>query len=94
MSKVRPVGNRKLIRPLEEEQKGAILIPEVAKRQSNRGKVLGVGPGALLEDGTRSPIAVKKDDIVLYAAYSGSEIELDSERLVILSGDDILAIAE
>ena len=91
--KVRPLDDRVVVEPLEAEEKtaGGILLPDTAKQKPQRGRVLAVGPGKLLEDGQRAKTSVSKGDEVLYGKYSGSEVEVEGKELKILRETDILA---
>lgn len=93
---VRPLHDRVLIRRMKEEEKtkGGIIIPDTAKEKPIEGEVVAVGDGKALESGQRVPLAVKKGDRVLFGKYSGNEIRVDGEDLVIMREDDILAILE
>ncbi|HZL36065.1 MAG TPA: co-chaperone GroES [Tepidisphaeraceae bacterium] len=96
MAKLRPLGDKILIKRVEAESKtkSGIVLPDTAKEKPRRGKVLAVGEGKRLESGERSPIHVKKGDEVIFASYAGTEIKLDNEELMIMSEDDVLAIVE
>ena len=76
----------------EEKTKGGIIIPESAKEKPLEGKVMAVGDGKLLDDGTLRKLAVKKGDKILFGKYAGTEIKVDGEEVVILREDDVLAI--
>jgi chaperonin GroES len=91
--KVRPLDDRVVVEPLEAEEKtaGGILLPDTAKQKPQRGRVLAVGPGKLLEDGQRAKTAVAKGDEVLYGRYAGNDIEVDRKEIKILRESDILA---
>ncbi len=93
--KLKPLGDRLIVRAIEEEQTTAsgIVLPETAKEKPQKGKVLAVGDGKLDEDGKRIPLDVKKDDEVLYSKYGGTEIkDPDSgEDLLVLRESDVLA---
>ena len=93
--KLKPLGDRLILRAIEEEQTTAsgIVLPETAKEKPQMGKVLAVGDGKLDEDGKRIPLDVKKDDEVLYSKYGGTEIkDPDSgEDLLVLRESDVLA---
>ena len=93
-TKLRPLGDRVVIQPTprEEMTKSGILIPDTVKERPQEGSVLAVGPGRMLDDGTREPIGVKKGDKVLYAKYGGAEFTIDDVDLLIVSQKDILAI--
>ena len=94
--KLRPLGDRVVVQPTprEEMTKSGIVIPDTAKEKPQEGTVLEVGPGRLLDDGTREPVDVTKGDKVLYAKYAGTEFKVDGDELLIVSQKDILAIVE
>ena len=94
--KFRPLHDRVVVEPLEEEEKtaGGIIIPDTAKEKPMQGKVLAVGPGSRGEDGKLVALDVKKGDKVLYAKYAGTEFKVDGDELLIVSQKDILAIVE
>jgi chaperonin GroES len=91
---LKPLGNRVVVEPLEQEEMtaGGIVLPETAKEKPQKGRVLAVGPGERDEDGERIPLDVKEGDTVLFAKYSGTEIKMDSKKLLILRESDLLAI--
>jgi chaperonin GroES len=90
---LRPLDDRIVVEPLEAEEKtaGGILLPDTAKQKPQRGKIIAVGPGKLLESGTRVALSLKAGDEVLYGKYSGSEVEVDGKELKILRESDVLA---
>jgi chaperonin GroES len=92
--KIKPLQDRVIIKRLEEEQKtaGGIIIPDTAKEKPQQGKVLAVGPGKVLDSGTRLDLTVKEGDIVLFGKYSGSEVKIDGDEVLIMREDDILGI--
>jgi chaperonin GroES len=92
----RPLGDRVVIRRVEEEAKtkGGIIIPDTAKEKPQEGEVIAVGPGARDEDGQRIPIDVKVGDRILFGKWSGSEVKLDDEDLLIMKESDILGILD
>jgi chaperonin GroES len=94
--KVRPLDDRVVVRPLEAEEKtaGGIVLPDTAKEKPQKGTVIAVGPGKLLDTGKRSEPAVGKGDVVLYGKYSGSDIKIDGEEYKILHETDLLGIVE
>ena len=94
--KLKPLDDRVVIKQSEAQEKttGGIILPDTAKEKPQIGKIVAVGPGKLLEDGKRGAMSVKKNDEVIYAKYIGSEVEIDSEKYVILREDDILGIIE
>src|SRR3977135_781239 len=91
--KIRPLDDRVVVEPVEAEERtaGGIVLPDAAKEKPQRGKVLAVGPGRLLDSGERCPVAVKIGDEVLFAKYGGTEIEVDKKEVKILRESDILA---
>ena len=94
--KIRPLHDRVLVRRLEEENKtaGGIIIPDTAKEKPSQGKVLAVGPGARGEDGKVVPLDVKKGDKILFGKWSGSEVRVEGEDLLIMKESDIMGIIE
>jgi chaperonin GroES len=96
MSKLRPLGDKILVKRVEAESKtkSGIVLPDSAKEKPRRGKVLSVGEGKRLETGERVPLAVKKGDEVIFASYAGTEIKLDGEELMIMGEEDVLAVVE
>ena len=94
---LRPLADRLIVEPIEQEEKTAsgIILPETAKEKPQEGKVLAVGPGRKDEEGERIPMDVKEGDRVLYAKYAGTEVKLEPDKKVlILRESDILAIVE
>jgi len=93
---IRPLQDRVVAKRIEptEEVRGGIIIPDTAKEKPQEAEVVAVGPGKLDENGNRVPVDVKKGDRVLIGKYSGSEIKLGDEDLVILREDEILAVVE
>lgn len=92
-----PLGDRIIIKPLEPETKtkGGILLPDTVKEKPQEGKVVAVGKGKVLENGTVQKSEVKEGDIVLYAKYSGTEVTTkDGEEYLIVREDDIVAIVK
>ena len=89
-----PLGDRLIVKALEAEEKtkGGIVLPDSAKERPQEGKVLAVGKGKLLEDGTIKPLEVKAGDRILFGKYAGTEIKVDDGEVLILREDDILAI--
>lgn len=94
--KLKPLGNRLVIEPIEQEDVtlGGIVLPETAKEKPQRGKVLSTGPGDRDESGKRIAMDVKAGDVVLFAKYSGTEIKVDNKKVLILRESDVLAIVE
>ncbi len=93
---IQPLGDRVLVQRLEaaEIKKGGIIIPETAQEKPMEAKVIAIGTGKVLEDGTKGGFEVKKGDRILIGKYSGTDIKLDDEEYLILSQDDILAIVK
>ena len=91
--KLKPLGDRLIVKAVEEEETTAsgIVLPDTAKEKPQRGKVLAVGDGKVADDGKRVPIDVSDGDEVLYSKYGGTEITVDGEELLILTGRDVLA---
>jgi chaperonin GroES len=94
--KFRPLQDHVLIRRIESEDKtaGGIIIPDTAKEKPQEGEVMAVGPGSRAEDGTVRPLDVKAGDRILFGKWSGSEIKLDGEELIIMKESDILGVLE
>jgi chaperonin GroES len=94
MIKVRPLHDRLLVRRIEEEQtaKGGIIIPDTAKEKPQRGEVLAVGNGKILDNGTKVPLDVQVGNTILFGKYTGTDIKIDGEEVLILREDEVLAI--
>ncbi len=94
-SKIRPVGDRVVVKPAQREEvtKSGIVLPDTAKEKPQEGEIIAAGPGRL-EEGKRQALDVKVGDRVLYAKYAGTEFKLDDDELLILSEKDILAVLE
>jgi chaperonin GroES len=92
--KVRPLHDRLLVRRIEEKQtaKGGIIIPDTAKEKPQRGEVLAVGNGKILENGTKLPLDVKVGNKILFGKYTGTDIKIDGEEVLILREDEVLAV--
>jgi chaperonin GroES len=92
--KIKPLQDRVIVKRVEGEEvtSGGIIIPDTAKEKPQQGKILAVGPGKVLEGGTRVDMTVKEGDMVLFGKYSGSEIKLDGDEVLIMREDDILGI--
>jgi chaperonin GroES len=90
----RPLGDRVLVKRVEEEAKtkGGIIIPDTAKEKPQEGEVLAVGPGARDEDGKRIELDVKVGDRILFGKWSGTEVKIDGDDLIIMKESDILGI--
>jgi chaperonin GroES len=93
---LKPLGDRVVLKPGKEEEvtRGGIVLPDTAKKKPQEGKIIAVGSGKLLENGSRAPMSVKKGDVVIYSKYGGTEVTVDGEELVILEEDQILAVKE
>ena len=92
--KIKPLADKVLIKRLEAESttKGGIVLPDTAKEKPRRGKIVSLGDGKSLKDGTRSKFQVKVGEIVLFTSYGGTEIKVDGEELLIMDEADILAV--
>jgi len=92
----RPLGDRVVVKRVEEEAKtkGGIIIPDTAKEKPQEGEVVAVGPGARDEDGKRIPMDVKAGDRILFGKWSGSEVKIDGEELLIMKESDILGVLD
>ena len=93
---VKPLDDRVLVKQSEAEEKtaGGIVLPDTAKEKPQRGTVVAVGPGKLLDSGKRGEMGLKKGDEIFYGKYSGTEIKIDGDEYVILRETDVLAIIE
>jgi len=93
---VKPLDDRVLVKQSQAEERtsGGIVLPDTAKEKPQRGKVIAVGPGKLLDSGKRGEMGVKKGDEVFYGKYSGTEIKIDGDEYVILKESDVLAVIE
>jgi chaperonin GroES len=93
---VQPLGDRLLVRPVkrEERTKSGLVIPDTAKEKPQEGMVEAIGPGRMLDDGTKVPLEVKVGERILYAKYAGNEFKLDGEEYLIVSEKDVLAVVE
>jgi len=96
MAKVKPLGDRVLVRPVDEAEqvKGGIIIPDTAKEKPQRGEDVAVGDGKADDSGNKIALSVKSGDTVLYGIYAGTEIRLEDEDYLIMSEGDILAVVE
>lgn len=93
---IKPLQDRVIVKRLEEEEKtaGGLIIPDAAKEKPQSGKILAVGPGKVLENGTKIELTVKEGDTVLFGKYAGTEIKVDGDEVLIMREDDILGIVE
>lgn len=94
--KVRPLGDKVIVKRLEAEDKtaGGIVLPDSAKEKPKRGRVQSVGEGKLNDKGERVPLQVKRGDQILFTSYAGTEIKVEGEELLIMDESEILAIVE
>ena len=90
----RPLGDRVLVKRVEEEEKtkGGIIIPDTAKEKPQEGEVVSVGTGARADDGKVTPLDVKAGDRILFGKWSGTEVKVDGEELLIMKESDILGV--
>jgi chaperonin GroES len=93
---VKPLDDRVLVKQNEAEEKtaGGIVLPDTAKEKPQRGTVVAVGPGKLLDSGKRGEMGLKKGDEIFYGKYTGTEIKIDGDEYVILRETDVLAVVE
>ncbi len=96
MKKIRPLHDRVIVRRLEEERKsaGGIVIPDTAKEKPIQGEVIAVGTGKILEDGKVRPLDVKVGDKILFGKYSGTEVKVGDEELLVMREEDIMGVVE
>lgn len=96
MKKIRPLHDRVIVRRLEEERKsaGGIVIPDTAKEKPIQGEVIAVGTGKIMEDGKVRPLDVKVGDKILFGKYSGTEVKVGDEELLVMREEDIMGIVE
>jgi len=94
--KIRPLADKVLVQRLEAETKtaGGIVLPDTAKEKPQKGKIVSVGEGKLLDDGTRQKVQVKKGQMVLFTSYAGTEIKIEGKEYLIMDESDIMAIIE
>jgi chaperonin GroES len=94
--KLKPLGDRLIVRAIEEEEKTAsgLVLPDTAKEKPQKGEVLAVGDGKIDDNGSRVPLDVEAGDTVLYSKYGGTEIKVDGEDLLVLRESDVLAKVE
>ena len=94
--KIRPLHDRVIVKRLEEERTspGGILIPDTAAEKPVQGKIVAVGKGKILEDGNVRPLDVKVGDKILFGKYSGTEVKLDGEDLLVMREEDVMAVIE
>ena len=96
MAKIKPLGDKILVKRLEAEAKtkGGIVLPDTAKEKPREGKVMAVGDGRLKDDGSRVGFQVKKNDRVLFSSYAGTEVKVNGDEFLIMTEDDVLAVIE
>lgn len=94
MKRLVPLGDKVVVKPLEAEEKtaGGIVLPDAAREKPRQGRVLSVGDGRLMPDGTRAKHEVREGDRVIYSQYSGSEVRVGEDEFLIMGEDDILAV--
>lgn len=94
--KIRPLGAKVLVKRLEAEEttKGGIVLPDTAKEKPQKGTIIAVGDGKLLDDGTRADFQVSKGDTVIFTSYAGTEIKVADEEYLLMDESDILAILD
>ena len=94
--KIRPLHDRVIVQRIEEEAKtkGGIIIPDTAKEKPQEGKVIAVGSGKILENGTKVTLDVKVGDKILFGKYSGTEIKIEGEEYLMMREEDILGVIE
>ncbi|MEK7767289.1 MAG: co-chaperone GroES [bacterium] len=91
---LKPLADRLVVKPLEqeEEKRGGIIIPDTAKEKPEKGEVIAIGPGKLLDNGQRAAMEVKKGDKIIFQKYGGHEIKLDGQEIMILREEDVMAV--
>jgi chaperonin GroES len=94
--KIRPLQDRVVVKALDSETKtkGGIIIPDTAKEKPQQGKVMAAGPGARNEDGKLTPMGVKVGDTILYGKWSGTEVKIEGEDLLIMKESDIMGVVD
>ena len=94
--KIRPLHDRVIVKRLDEDRTspGGIVIPDTAAEKPVQGKIMAVGKGKILEDGNVRPLDVKVGDKILFGKYSGTEVKLDGEELVVMREEDVMAVIE
>ena len=93
-TKIQPLSDRLVVKALEEteEMRGGLYIPDTAKEKPQQGTVIAVGPGRVTDEGAKLPMDVKEGDTILYGKYSGTEVTVDGDELLIIRESDVLAI--
>ena len=94
--KIRPLADKVLVERIEAEAKtaGGIVLPDTAKEKPQRGKIVAVGDGKILDDGSRRKLQIKKGDQVLFTSYAGTDIKIDGKEYLIMDESDIMAVIE
>jgi chaperonin GroES len=95
-TKIQPLSDRLVVKALEEteEMRGGLYIPDTAKEKPQQGTVLAVGPGRITDEGAKLPMDIKEGDTILYGKYSGTEVTVDGDELLIIRESDVLAIVK
>jgi len=93
---IRPLADKVIVQRIEAESKtaGGIVLPDSAKEKPQRGKIIAVGEGKMLDDGSRGAMSVKKGQQVLFTSYAGTEVKIDGKEYLIMDESDIMAIVE
>lgn len=96
MANIKPLQDRVIVKRIEAEEKTAsgIIIPDTAKEKPQEGEVIAVGPGKIMDNGSRVELTVKKGDKILFSKYAGTEVKLGGKEYLIMREDDILGIVE
>ncbi len=94
--KIQPLADKVLVERLEAQNKtaGGIVLPDTAKEKPQRGRVISVGEGRLLDDGTRQKVQVKKGDEIIFTSYAGTEVKITGKEYLIMNESDIMAVIE
>lgn len=94
--KIRPLGDKVIVQRMEAESKtaGGIVLPDSAKEKPQRGKIISIGDGKQLDDGSRAKMSVKKGQEVLFTSYAGTEVKIDGKEYLIMDESDIIAVIE
>jgi chaperonin GroES len=95
-TKIQPLSDRLVVKALEEteEMRGGLYIPDTAKEKPQQGTVIAVGPGRVTDEGNKLPMEVKEGDKILYGKYSGTEVTVDGDEVLIIRESDVLAIVK
>jgi chaperonin GroES len=93
---IRPLGDKVIVQRQEADEKtaGGIVLPESAKEKPRQGKIISVGNGKLLDDGSRGKMQLKKGDVVLFSSYAGTEVKISGKEVLIMDESDIMAIVD